>query len=78
MDTIQLFNSRDHDVPIDKSIWNYYYKKNIGGEHMKQPHSHNAIEIECIVDGHLFLEFKNEWPPPLPAGRRTPRRTGAE
>ena len=60
MDTIQLFNSRDHDVPIDKSIWNYYYKKNIGGEHMKQPHSHNAIEIECIVDGHLFLEFKNE------------------
>lgn len=60
MDAVKLFNVLDNEVQIDRSIWNYYYKKNVAGEHMREAHAHNAIEIECIVDGHLILEFENE------------------
>ena len=58
MDTVQSSSCNINEVQIDQAIHNYYYKKNYGGEDMRRAHAHNAVEIECIVDGHLLLEFQ--------------------
>ena len=55
-----LSTTTGHKAPVEHSIWNYYYKKNSAGEHMREPHSHDSIEIECIVEGRLILEFEQE------------------
>lgn len=60
MKTSSFFNTSAGNAPIDRSIYNYYYKKNYSGEHMKTPHSHEAAEIEYIIDGNLILEFEDE------------------
>lgn len=58
MDTAQPASCNMREARVDQIIYNYYYKKNYSGEYMRRAHAHNAVEIECIVDGHLLLEFQ--------------------
>lgn len=48
------------DVAIGRLIYNYYFRDIQAGWKMEKPHSHNAIEIICCIDGRFHAWAQKE------------------
>ena len=57
MKTASCLNRESSDKPFDHLLYNYYLKENSAGEYMKDPHAHEAVELEYVIDGQMLLEF---------------------
>lgn len=49
-----------NDIEINDFVFNYFYKENSGGDRMKQLHQHQAVEIECVLEGEVLIHFEND------------------
>ena len=47
----------DHLIRI---LSNYFYKDSAPGELMCEMHQHNSLEVDCVIDGDVFLHFEND------------------
>lgn len=49
-----------YEENLDRIISNYFYKDNAPGELMCEMHQHDSLEVDCVVDGDVFLNFEND------------------
>ena len=45
---------------MNRILSNYFYKDSAPGELMCEMHQHNSLEVDCVIDGDVFLHFEND------------------
>lgn len=56
----EFFSKLFTEIPLNELLFNYYSKQNAPGERMRKMHSHDAIEIEYVVEGGSFIHFEDD------------------
>lgn len=56
----ELLHDLLYEDSLDRILPNYFYKDSAPGELMCEMHQHNSLEVDCVIDGDVFLHFEND------------------
>lgn len=56
----ELLHELLYEPNMDKILFNYFYRESQPGELMCEMHQHNSLEVDCVLEGDVYLHFENE------------------
>ena len=56
----ELLHELLYEDHLNRILSNYFYKDSAPGELMCEMHQHNSLEVDCVIDGDVFLHFEND------------------
>ena len=56
----ELLHELLYEKNMDKILFNYFYRSSQPGELMGTMHQHDSLEIDCVLDGDVYLHFEND------------------